>query len=589
MVLEHSFLSDMVTMENQKEFDELAKKVDSLMSIQEDLVREFKDNYNNPSPQLITSIKNLSAKLKAVQDRLSKVKVDEGLPEPSSGFTPKIDADEVTSAESKSVSSFDHSSNPPPTTEGKGRYETKTRVCIIDGVGTLGAVQVYHRNSMFLDYQEGKPFFSEYMSHNAVLNFQVRKVTNIEVDILNHALKDKFQQFEGWKFIEEDNLNQFSSYFIKFFRLYFVTHPSQITYVCDISSSVKYARLLFDRGKEIESVERCFSYDENILKLCITSCLVNINWSILIPMDDHGFVYELVYEHGYWSDLMSSEKSACILTKGVITSTGSMLFDKMPENKSWSLCFGRADFLLQLKMNKVNECPCCSLSVDGKVFDCGRLLELIRSQDACELFHEILQQVNVHCIFEYTASHEGLLDQLRSQVYHPAVEWSSQVITVDKLEDGVPSFHDYFLVVVSLVVKRYCELLKLKRGYREVGICERIVEIKKLQVGANGGESITKEIFDETSNEVVGVFTQLGDAVLRMGMNKRFKEADWVVDDARLGVGRLQQITTYACAKATSSAEYHITRVSIYKFEEVRVILVTLLHSSSCVTLVHLQ
>ncbi|RZC73871.1 hypothetical protein C5167_049354 [Papaver somniferum] len=48
----------------------------------------------------------------------------------------------------------------------------------------------------FIDHQEGKPYFSESNSRNAVLDFQVRKITNIEVDIFNYAFKDKFQQNE---------------------------------------------------------------------------------------------------------------------------------------------------------------------------------------------------------------------------------------------------------------------------------------------------------------------------------------------------------------------------------------------------------
>lgn len=44
------------------------------------------------------------------------------------------------------------------------------------------------------------------------------------------------------------------------------------------------------------------------------------------------------------------------------------------------------------------------------------------------------------------------------------------------LEDGVPWPHVYSLVTVSLVAERYYTLLKIKRGYRGVEICERRVE-----------------------------------------------------------------------------------------------------------------
>lgn len=57
----------------------------------------------------------------------------------------------------------------------------------------------------------------------------------------------------------------------------------------------------------------------------------------------------------------------------------------------------------------------------------------------------------------------------------------------------------------------------------------------------------------------------------------------------QLAFCRLQEFSTLFAISTSCSAEYHITRVTIYKFEEVRVILVTVFRSSSCVTLVHLQ
>ncbi|KAI3849941.1 hypothetical protein MKW98_026855 [Papaver atlanticum] len=183
MVSEHSFLSDLVKMENQKEFDELAKEVDSPMRIQEDLLRELKDTYSNPSPQLIARFKSLSAELKVVEDRLSKVKVDEGLPEPSSGFTPKIDVElELNSAESKSVSDLNHHSSTPATTEeGNSRSTPKIDFTDIDGVGSTNSVKEYKVRSKFLDYQEGKPFNSDNLSYDDDVGFQVRRIVNDEV------------------------------------------------------------------------------------------------------------------------------------------------------------------------------------------------------------------------------------------------------------------------------------------------------------------------------------------------------------------------------------------------------------------------
>ncbi|XP_026412152.1 uncharacterized protein LOC113307895 [Papaver somniferum] len=138
------------------------------------------------------------------------------------------------------------------------------------------------------------------------------------------------------------------------------------------------------------------------------------------------------------------------------------------------------------------------------------------SQDACELFYEMLQQANVLCtssglhvaranqssnaqqLVDYmstlhnwslngdngfvllqqrnqeelsprlhctsTATHESWLDQFLKQVYNPAKVWSSQVMAGFELEARIPWFYVYHFVGVSLVAKRYCKLSKLKRG-----------------------------------------------------------------------------------------------------------------------------
>lgn len=87
-------------------------------------------------------------------------------------------------------------------------------------------------------------------------------------------------------------------------------------------------------------------------------------------MDDYRIVNELVYEHGHWSDLSFSETNACILTKGGITSTGSMFFDKMPEKEAWSLCCARAgmfennyEFIAQRLGNGENSFTCITKGI----------------------------------------------------------------------------------------------------------------------------------------------------------------------------------------------------------------------------------
>ncbi|XP_026441214.1 uncharacterized protein LOC113340224 [Papaver somniferum] len=81
----------------------------------------------------------------------------------------------------------------------------------------------------------------------------------------------------------------------------------------------------------------------------------------------------------------------------------------------------------------------------------------------------LLQQRNqeelspgLHCTS--TTTHESWLDQFLKQVYNPAKVWSSQVMAGFELESRIPWFYVYHLVGVSLVAKRYCKLLKLKRG-----------------------------------------------------------------------------------------------------------------------------
>ncbi|KAI3914155.1 hypothetical protein MKW98_003228, partial [Papaver atlanticum] len=324
LVSEHSILSDLVTMENQKEFDELAKKVDSLMSIQEDLVSEFKDNYNNHSPQLITSIKNLSAELKAVQDRLSKVKIDEGLPEPSSGFTPKIDADlKVT-----------------PTTAEEGNCRSTPKIDFIDinGSSVTNSVRDYKVRSEFLVYQEGKPFIP---STSFVVDSQGKSAAYHEVNnfnTLNLNYNGEPQQFEDWNFIDGDNINRFTSvcdtsssvfytrlifdrgrYFdgsilmnkynnvYKFLKNYVIIPILRITAISVVLPSSNRTRMIFDRGKKIEVIRRNSCYVEcssKFSKDTLASCVLVNKWQILMDECCGNSVYELVLELGYNLELL---------------------------------------------------------------------------------------------------------------------------------------------------------------------------------------------------------------------------------------------------------------------------------------------
>ncbi|KAI3910857.1 hypothetical protein MKW98_022544 [Papaver atlanticum] len=170
--------------------------------------------------------------------------------------------------------------------------------------------------------------------------------------MLNMDFNDEFRQFEDQKIIDEDNLNQFSLNSITFIRLYLITHLTQITCMGNAMSSAQYTRLLFDRGRVF-------------------------NWSKLLEKYTDDFVIEHKSELGYHLYLLFEYSRVFESDKNREKCIASKLFEDMTQQDS-AICF---TFGLNVteegeSSNAVGDC--ISLSVSGKVFHRGRLLELIR-------------------------------------------------------------------------------------------------------------------------------------------------------------------------------------------------------------------
>ncbi|KAI3927850.1 hypothetical protein MKW98_023451 [Papaver atlanticum] len=88
-------------------------------------------------------------------------------------------------------------------------------------------------------------------------------------------------------------------YTIDFTKVYFFIHKIPITSICSSLPTAEYSRLIFDRGKEIEDVERFSSYNRNVSKFYITSYLFDSNGLIFTDACDdkyaHEFILKLVY------------------------------------------------------------------------------------------------------------------------------------------------------------------------------------------------------------------------------------------------------------------------------------------------------
>ncbi|KAI3924890.1 hypothetical protein MKW98_031141 [Papaver atlanticum] len=315
---------------------------------------------------------------------------------------------EETSIDLTSVKDFIHNSSTPTTVEeGNFRSTPKIDFTDISGAGSTNSVKDYKVRSKFLDYQEGKPFFSEYNSRNAVLDFQIRKVRNIEVDKLNHAFKDKFQQFEGWKFIEEDNLNQFPSYFTNFIRLYIVTHPSQIAYICDVLSNDEHTRLIFDQGREFDEFFFMNKYTND-------------------------FVYKLILKLGYGVELLFVDSNAFLVVKDGDSCNGRKLFVKMLQRGGITIYkYGRRlfdpgkDLDLLRSGNSV-----CKLTLEpwyyfDLLFEHSNVFLFVKSgdcRDASKLFNERQQQGSIlwtvlNCLILHTIiAHEMLNQRLGADI-----------------------------------------------------------------------------------------------------------------------------------------------------------------------------
>lgn len=124
---------------------------------------ELEATVKNSFVDLNVALEAFTAELKGVVDCLHKMKLDEDLLKPSSDSTHRVDADsKLISVEAKSVSDFTlHSSIPVyPNREGEETYisTTETQVSHRDEACFEVEVQKYNGDSMFLDFQEGKPF-----------------------------------------------------------------------------------------------------------------------------------------------------------------------------------------------------------------------------------------------------------------------------------------------------------------------------------------------------------------------------------------------------------------------------------------------
>ncbi|RZC60698.1 hypothetical protein C5167_022454 [Papaver somniferum] len=454
-------------MENQKEFDELAKKVDSLMSTKKDLAGEFKDNYNNPSPQLITNIKNLYAELKALQDRLSKVKVDEGLPEPSYGCTPKIDVElELTSTESKSVSDFIHHSSTPATIE-EGNCRSTPRIDFIDfvGVGATNSVKDYkvrdldddgntvdgHKdNFMFLHYQEGKPFNSE---DNFVVGSQSNRVASNEVNDFN-------------TFNQNNRIENLSK----------LNVLKKLSSVECLDCCLDSARILFDRCKKFEVRRRYSGLD-------LARTLFDTRKMFVVILSKQG--------------VSPRVESWLQLSRGTENRLSQGLFEQFLVRK--------VSFPTQIEEPQKG------------------------AYGVSERSHDPIDQI---ILAEY-----GVLVVIQ-QVYSSTSIWSSHLIIMFKLQDGIQGLQVCFYIMILLVVESDGKLLRksmqattgpgllflktlevagifvcLKRGYRGGGCSERRMETKEILNQASARKISRLGGLEEKLKEVMlGIFIEAEDA-----------------------------------------------------------------------------
>ncbi|KAI3932681.1 hypothetical protein MKW98_012652 [Papaver atlanticum] len=192
--------------------------------------------------------------------------------------------------------------------------------------------------------------------------------------------KVEFQQFERWKFFDENTINQFYSYFTKFIRLYFITHPSQIAYICDVLSSDEHTRLIFDRGREFEE-------------------------SVLMNKYTNDFVYKLILKLGYGVELLFANSNAFLVVKDGDNCNGRKLFMKLLQRGGITIYrYGRRLFDpgKELDLPRSGNYVCTLTLEPGYCFDLlfkhSDVFLFVKSgdcRDASKLFNEKQQQGSI--------------------------------------------------------------------------------------------------------------------------------------------------------------------------------------------------
>ncbi|XP_026393449.1 uncharacterized protein LOC113288583 [Papaver somniferum] len=490
LVSEHPILCDRVKMVNPSDEFE-AKPPISL---------------KNPFAELKAAMENYSAQLKDVVDCVNKMKPDEGLLKPSSHSTHKIDADsEVIPVESKSVSDFTLPSSIPIDSNpaDEGNYRSTAQFSDMDEACFEVGVQKYNGNSSFLAYQEGKPFNFDSKILDVAAEYQVSKVIDSEVKNLkplNQNYNADLQQFVDLKLIRGPNLNAFFTSDLNSF--------TSTNFVTNFNSSVKFVTV--------------FSYNSDVIKDLLVPPSTR-NTSICGTLSGSNFIHMLfdrgkLYENMFGNSLLKCSDADCSNFCRHHTYTGVVCFCLILMCANRGKCsyhiliFARRVFdrgrLLQLSWSTPKFCL-DTLTPSKLVF---KLSKLMVEYNQNSVYYETLQQVNLNTLlgphttrdnafrnaqqmlhpnFWVSSTHEGRLGQFLKQVNHSAVVWYSQVITVYKLEAGVPWLLEYPPMVIFLVAGSYCKLLKFERGYRGVGLCQTLVRTKMILALLNGGGSIT--------------------------------------------------------------------------------------------------
>lgn len=141
------------------------------------------------------------------------------------------------------------------------------------------------------------------------MEFQSNRATTHGVNDFNARnlnFNDELQKIGDWKFITVGNLNKFTSYLLRPFKVIPNLLASPITFVCARLLSFDFVRVIFDRGREFEDIRRY-------------PCYVGGNSEI---------VYELVLQQGCKLDLRFTNSIVYVLIRGEDSCYARYLFVK---------------------------------------------------------------------------------------------------------------------------------------------------------------------------------------------------------------------------------------------------------------------